>query len=293
MMESLLHCGAVAPPALKSMTWLRVWRRLARGRRGVLVSNLGIDRRLAWEVPVDAPVEAFGRPLDQPAERGALAALRAFADVEIDLLDIGAHRGLYAVALANDFRRVLAVEADPELSASLRTNLARNDLSNVRVVEAAISDRLGVASFYRNLDSSLMGSLEQDFAEGHRRDAITVETLTIERLVETEGIDRFVVKIDVEGHGMAAVRGLGSALERCEALIVEITANEVDAGLARHLIRDRGLHGYYIVDRMLKPEPAGEVHYEPPFLNWLFCRLDPPALERRVRAFGLTVEART
>jgi FkbM family methyltransferase len=287
----LLRIGAAAPPIAKSNLWLRVFRRLSRGVSGTVASNLGIDRRLRWDVPLIAPVEAFGCPIEEPTERGALAVAGAFASPGIDFLDIGANRGIHVVALAGSYRRVIAVEPDPELAAALRRNLARNAFPNVDVVEAAISDHVGKASFLRNLDNPLMGSLEPDFAPEHRHAEIAVDLLTIAELVEREGVDRFVAKIDVEGHGMAAVRGLGPALDRCEALIVEITANEVRDGLAPHLVRDRGLHAYYIVDRVLKPSPSGEVNYESPFLNWLFCRLDAEALRARVHACGLTVAA--
>lgn len=291
MIDALLRFGAAAPPFAKSNLWLRVFRRLSRGVTGTVASNLGIDRRLRWDVPLVAPVEAFGRPVEEPTERGALAVAGAFASPAIDFLDIGANRGIHAIAIAGSYRRVIAVEPDPDLAAALRRNVARNACLNVSVVEAAISDHHGKASFRRNLDNPLMGSLEPDFAPEHRYAEIAVDLLTIDELVEREGVDRFVAKIDVEGHGMAAVRGLGPALDRCEALIVEITAHEVRDGLARHLVESRGLHAYYIVDRVLKPSSTREFHYEPPFLNWLFCRLDAEALRARVHACGLIVEA--
>lgn len=289
VIKPLLGLGAMAPPILKSKTWLRVFRRLSRGVSGTVASNLGIDRRLRWEVPLIAPLEAFGRPADATTERGAIAVARVFSSTGIDFLDIGANRGIYTAALARSYRRVIAVEPDPELAAALRRNLTRNAFRNVNVVEAAISDREGQASFRRNLDDPSMGSLDPSFAPEHQHVEITVDLLSIAELVRREGVDRFVAKIDVEGHGMAAVRGLGPALDRCEALIVEITVNEVRDGLAPYLVRDRGLQAYYIVDRVLKPSPAGEVHYESPFLNWLFCRLDVDALQKRVHPFGLSV----
>ncbi len=289
--DKLLGVGALAPPAMKSRTWLRVWRRLSRGVSGRVMSNLGIDRKLRWEVPLIAPIEAFGRPLDEPTDRGAIGAARAFADPSLDFLDVGANRGVHSLAVAPWYRRVIAIEPDPELAAVLRQNLARNGLSTIEVIEAAVSDRCGTARFMRNLDNPLMGTLETNFAAGHRRAEVDVSLITIDELVARWGIDRFVAKIDVEGHGLCAIRGVGSAMARCEALVVEITASEVRDGVVQYLIDEGGWRAYYIVDRDLRPSLRGEFEYVPSQLNWLFCRLDGSQLAEKVRPFGLSVAA--
>src|SRR6266852_5711925 len=54
-------------------------------------------------------------------------------------LDVGANVGQYAVPLAKRFRTVVAVEPNPVAVEILQRNLARNRLTNVRVISKAVS----------------------------------------------------------------------------------------------------------------------------------------------------------
>jgi FkbM family methyltransferase len=118
---------------------------------------------------------------------------------EVDLvLDIGCNIGAAALWFADRYpgATILGVEADPRVAAIARHNLRGR--TNVRVVQAAISDRSGYASFYPAADSWLSSSLGSG-------DGIVVPTVLIDDLVDEAG-PRRVMKIDVEGAEHASFR---------------------------------------------------------------------------------------
>jgi len=59
-------------------------------------------------------------------------------------------------------------------------------------------------------------------------------------------------------------------------------APEMDKGLPRKIISEWGFHAYYLRDFVLEESLDGTYRYVPPFWNWLFCRLEPEALAKRL-----------
>jgi FkbM family methyltransferase len=145
---------------------------------------------------------------------GAEALFTRFADPARDLLDIGAHIGYYAAYLAPRVRRVYAFEPDPRNLPSVRANAAL--AGNIEVVAAAVSSRDGVAPLHVGRGSALT-SLESDGT------GVTVE-------VPVMRIDTFcaahpeirvaLVKTDIEGHDLEALRGMAQTVTRDQPLIL-------------------------------------------------------------------------
>lgn len=137
-------------------------------------------------------------------------------DGEHVFVDVGAHVGHWAVRLAGQARKVIAVEPDPATCAVLRENVALNGLGNVTVIEAAA------------WDSGEMLRLEDPLSRersGTNRtlpdDAGTVRGQRLDDLLAGEE-DIRLVKIDTEGADLHVLRGLRETLARCQpAMIVE------------------------------------------------------------------------
>ncbi len=121
-------------------------------------------------------------------------------------LDVGSNQGVYACAFGlavGNTGRVIAVEPIPRQVARIGENLGLNDLRNVRVVEAAISDHNGTAE----LDLSA-GDTSASIVTGFGNDRIAVKTTTIDSLVQDFGLDRVdFIKLDVEAAELLALRG--------------------------------------------------------------------------------------
>lgn len=141
------------------------------------------------------------------------ARLEEWVSAGATVADVGANYGSYTYPLSRQAGRVVAFEPIPECANALRAWGA----TNVDVVEAAISDREGSATLtipeIDGAEKLTQGSLE---VAGSGRD-ITVRTATLD---SCHFSDLSFVKIDVEGHELAVIRGAGDTLRRCRPLLL-------------------------------------------------------------------------
>ncbi len=124
------------------------------------------------------------------------------------LYDIGANVGFYTVlgaSIVGSDGAVYAFEPMPRNLEFLRRHAAINRLENVRVIDAAVSDSAGTATFDDTQHPS-MGSLS---AGG----TLTVRTVRIDDLVASGELrPPTVVKIDVEGAEEMVLAGAAETL---------------------------------------------------------------------------------
>ncbi len=122
------------------------------------------------------------------------------------VFDVGAHVGYYtllASELAGPHGQVIALEPLPRNLRYLHEHLRLNSVQNVRVIEAAVSDRSGTARF-RIVPDSSMGAVTSDASA----DAIEVETVSLDDLFARGEIPApNVLKIDVEGAEASVLAG--------------------------------------------------------------------------------------
>jgi FkbM family methyltransferase len=133
--------------------------------------------------------------------------------------DLGAHFGIFSVGLARrvgETGQVAAFEPNPRSCARLRRHARMNGIPWLRVFEAAVSDRPGLAELYTYGD---LGSTITHLAyEGETAQELCrplpVSALVLDALVDAGEIrpPQFV-KIDVEGHGHRALSGMRRVLE--------------------------------------------------------------------------------
>lgn len=144
------------------------------------------------------------------------------------VLDIGANVGNYAARLSElveKHGRVLAFEPVPETFELLAANVNRFPLRNVTLYNVAASDGFGV----RSMRMPRLKTGAENPYEAH----LSEETSDLSVLcvpVDSLGLERAIqlVKIDVEGHELAALRGMHRLLQRDRpVLIVEGRSSEV------------------------------------------------------------------
>jgi FkbM family methyltransferase len=149
------------------------------------------------------------------------------------VIDIGANIGLHTLgmAAARSSRDVLvlAFEANPDMVAKLRRNLALNGFSNVRVYPFGLNDRDSVVDLglpyaegqdtYHNPGIASMTNWDRAV----RRIAVTCRTLDNVMTEEKIGWgDVRLMKIDVEGKELDVLRGADKVLSQSgPAIIVE------------------------------------------------------------------------
>jgi FkbM family methyltransferase len=134
-------------------------------------------------------------------------------------VDVGANVGGYTVRLGKKFRRVLAVEPNPKASETLRRNIELNGLSNVVVIDAAVSDKVGDATMYvPSSGKTTRSSIIEKFKEGR---SFTVQTTTLDALLD--GYERIdLLKVDAEGAEIDVLRGADRTLWKTSKLILEL-----------------------------------------------------------------------
>jgi FkbM family methyltransferase len=129
------------------------------------------------------------------------------------VVDVGAFPGdftLHASSLVGESGKVIAIEAHPWNFALLKANVILNDLRNVILVNKAISDREGKAL--------LAGS--GSGAHLSRSEGVEVKTTTLDKLLQDLGLARAdVIKLDIEGAEVAALKGFQRLREVREAAI--------------------------------------------------------------------------
>lgn len=148
--------------------------------------------------------------------------------------DIGAHYGYYSLlasSLAGESGRVIALEPSPRNLDVLRTHIRLNRVTNITVLETALSDHAGEARF-DNRAGSGVGHLSP---EG----PITVKLSTLAALSKDFPPPN-VMKIDVEGAEEAVLAGGRETLARSKPTIFLSTHGEALAENCSRMLRDLG-----------------------------------------------------
>jgi FkbM family methyltransferase len=279
----LLRRAAVAPPLLKTRSFERLCAQLADGgmhRQELIETNLGLARHLRCRVPLHKAHYVFGTAF----ERSTIALVSELSKDCGHFLDVGAHEGIFtfSVFCARGKNIILHwFEPDRVLSSRLCQNLQRNSIE-AHANRTAAADDKGCSTFFRNLTDDSSGSLGALFQSKHSTQRETVQTIRLSDYIAANGVSRAIVKVDVEGTGAQLWSGLAERYREINYLVIEMLAPEIEDRLPARIIRQTGWHAYYIQDFELIESRKGDFVCVEPFWNWLFCSLDPRALEQRL-----------
>jgi FkbM family methyltransferase len=207
---------------------------LGKGFIGRLVSRLGFARYPFRGTVLELNPYAW---IDQHLVRGRWhdpevgeCVLSGLAGGGI-FLDVGANIGVFALAAAKlPGVIVYAFEPSPRELARLYRNLALNGLTNVVVLPFAAGSRAATVDLALAADSNPgMNSLLIAPTDG--RTAVRCHCYPIDDLIPTGvAANVRVVKIDVEGYEMDALRGMSRSMEsmRDVIFVVEVTRGLLD-----------------------------------------------------------------
>lgn len=143
----------------------------------------------------------------------------------VNVWDVGSRDGddglEIAIRISQDpigMSTVTAIEANPRAASQIKS-----EHPDIRVIECAVSDTNGDADFivYRG-DAGAAGSSSLDL-EWKKKDLvgdiIHVDVFRLDELIGDELID--VMKIDVEGHSLQALKGLGDKIHQIRVFHIE------------------------------------------------------------------------
>ncbi|MFB9149031.1 FkbM family methyltransferase [Roseovarius ramblicola] len=186
-----------------------------------------------------------------PYEPEVAAVLRAATGATPLFCDLGANKGYWTTRAAPLIDRVIAVEASAETFAALHANAGH--LANVTLHRAAIHARTGEALGFVNTHLSHASARLAGDAPLRAQDRTeTVTTLAIDDLVPAG--PPALVKLDVEGAEIAAMRGGARALADGAVLIYEDHGNDPACTVSAHLLAMPEMR-LYSCENGLQPMP--------------------------------------
>ncbi len=118
------------------------------------------------------------------------------------ILDLGGYNGVFGL-IAGKMRpeaRIFIFEPDPISAAHIRCNIRLNELLNVEVVELAVSDTNGTKSFFTDFGHTGANLTTQG--------NITVPCTTLGAWCGERRVEPDLIKIDIEGAELQALRGM-------------------------------------------------------------------------------------
>jgi len=227
----------------------RLYYRLFRAERNVVTAQCA---GLSALFHASDPQEFRTIELAVLSERAMLEAVLSTLHPGDVFWDIGSNRGLFAIFAAQrvgPHGRVYAFEPESDTFDKLTANLQLNESSNVQPLRIALSDHRG--------SGSLIRASREGLSQGSRLGEDGVDTERVE-LVDGDGLSLSVpeaVKIDVEGHEYAVVRGMRRTLSqpRCRAVFCEIHPDRLPPGIDQDalcaLIRELGFQEITVQQR--------------------------------------------
>ncbi|GHU37749.1 hypothetical protein AGMMS50256_36100 [Betaproteobacteria bacterium] len=134
-------------------------------------------------------------------------------------LDVGANIGNHAFVIADYSKRVIAFEPISFIFEVLKANIGQNDASHVEAVNAGLSDKAGEIEIFIP-DNGNLGSSSLEMAEGEG-ERLKIKTLVGDcYLVQLQPGEIDFIKMDVEGHEVAALCGLKNTIEQYQPLLL-------------------------------------------------------------------------
>ncbi|CAB4558523.1 unannotated protein [freshwater metagenome] len=176
------------------------------------MEELAIVQPLGCDFVLNAPARHAPLYTERGYEPFSTALFRLSSSWAEDIVDIGAHVGYYSLvaASANSSARIIAVEGSPENADVLRENARINSREHIEVLAAAFSDNHDPIRF------QLTEASDNSGRGGHPNSptvkVVEVDSVTGDELSLASG-RRLLIKLDVEGFELAALRGLEKAID--------------------------------------------------------------------------------
>ncbi|MFA5249249.1 MAG: FkbM family methyltransferase [Candidatus Paceibacterota bacterium] len=153
---------------------------------------------------------------ESSADKGEESFLRNYLKNGDVFVDVGANIGLLTVIAAGavgEEGKVVSIEPHPKIFGFLRKNIKLNNFSNVEAHNLAVGDKIGELLF------SDHKSDEQNMVS--TGGSIKVKAVLLDSLVSPDIKKIDLLKIDIEGYELFALKGASSLLARTDAICFE------------------------------------------------------------------------
>jgi FkbM family methyltransferase len=197
---------------------------LNRFRYPYIHTHSGLVNGKSVRFHINNPVERF-RLQTFGGEKDQLEALLNLLQPDDVLYDIGASVGAWSTPAAMKLSKgkVISFEPDPENRDRLAKNFALNEVKNFQIMPIAVGDKPGELELFTAGAYAASPSLRP---VNNISSSIKVKIETIDDLVARKEIPSpTVVKIDIEGAEMMALKGMSALLsgpQKPRALVLEL-----------------------------------------------------------------------
>jgi FkbM family methyltransferase len=170
-------------------------------------------------------------------------------------LDVGANIGNHSLWFSRMFSRVIAFEPNPICTRIFEANVLMNDIRNVKLFDVGLSDGCETVEFFSNQAGNLGRSGVSKHLSGSATTNFPVDLVPGDSLLSSDvlgGLPVLLVKLDVEGHELRALRGLRETIKAFKpVLLFESHGSGGDSG--SNVIVDQlsewGYVEFYVVEK--------------------------------------------
>ncbi len=252
--------------------WVRGKQRIARwilknhcDAKDIVVQD---NRGFYYQIPSLRETISFSLWVDGSYEPKLMKTIERMLDPGDCFVDIGANIGTFTIPASRWVGSngvVVAAEASPSVLPYLRENVARNMVSNARIIPVAVAGQsLEKIDFYEApKDKFGMGSLSPQFSA----QAVSVLAKTLDQIIKEEGISHVhLIKIDVEGLEAEVFRGAKNILSQNPSPIIffefcdwaEARVSSLKVGEAQSILLDSGYQIWLLDDFIRKKPPLSQ-----------------------------------
>lgn len=184
-------------------------------------------------------------------ERAELNTLKQFLTADSVFLDIGANFGLYTLNAAKIIShpgKIISFEPFSKNFEALQKNVKTNNLSQVQLINSAVSNVDSTIQLYLDENENNLGSVSASPIENALIES--VKTICIDGFLENTSLNKIdLVKIDVEGHEYNVLQGMKKTLKTFQpALLIEILDESTVKNEITNFLTGLGYKQFYIDD---------------------------------------------
>ena len=195
---------------------------------------------------------------DQKLELQALIHALKPDDIAVD---VGANKGSYLWSLSRAVPqgKVIAFEPQPLLVQYLNKACEVSGLRNVEIIGKGVSDQQTVLTLAvpGGGITSPGASFEEAVKQREEFQSYEVETITLDQYFHHSSLHIGAIKIDVEGHELAVIRGAREILVTHRPVVVcESEQRHMSQGSVKdlfNLMNELGYEGQFVDDGYLRP----------------------------------------
>ena len=149
------------------------------------------------------------------------------------VLDVGANIGIFTLKVAKNVKRVISVKPEPQNFSILSKNIAANYLSNVTLLNLAVSDKEEVVHFQGT------GGTAEVSTEG-----TAVDAQPLDMILDKLGNPKItILKMDIEGYE-GRVLSVFNKLDTIKQIVIETHSIKLTDEVTQILVK----HGFSVFD---------------------------------------------